>query len=72
MAPYFVIILYDILCEPPDPHGARGDVCAGNLSTTSRDHLFEKPLHVGTVTKVYCMSMSCLHCYGFPTNGPHL
>jgi hypothetical protein len=43
MAPYFVIILCDILCELPKPHGARGDVCAGNLSTASGDHLFGKP-----------------------------
>jgi hypothetical protein len=42
MAPYFVIILYDILCELPESHGARGDVCAGNLSTASGDHLFKK------------------------------
>jgi hypothetical protein len=26
MAPYFVISLYDILCELPEPHGARGAV----------------------------------------------
>jgi hypothetical protein len=32
-----------ILCDLPEPHGARGDVCAGNLSTASGDHLFEKP-----------------------------
>jgi hypothetical protein len=31
-----------ILCESPEPHGARGDVCAGNLSTTSRNHLLGK------------------------------
>jgi hypothetical protein len=36
---YFVIIL----CESPEPHGARGDACAGNLSTASGDHLFGKP-----------------------------
>jgi hypothetical protein len=24
------IILCDILCDLPEPHGARGDVCAGN------------------------------------------
>jgi hypothetical protein len=40
MAPYFVISLCDILCELSEPHGARGDVCAGNLSTTNGDHLF--------------------------------
>jgi hypothetical protein len=43
MAPYFVIILCDILCEVPKPHGVRGDVCAGNLSTASGDLLFRKP-----------------------------
>jgi hypothetical protein len=42
MAPYFVIILCDMLCEMPKPHGARGDVCEGNLSTASGDRLFEK------------------------------
>jgi hypothetical protein len=41
MAPYFVISLCDILCELPEPHGVRGDICAGNLSTTSRERLFE-------------------------------
>jgi hypothetical protein len=33
------IILCDLslimLCDTPEPHGARGDICAGNLSTTS-------------------------------------
>jgi hypothetical protein len=43
MAPYFVIILCDILYELPEPHGARGDICAENVSTTSEDHLFGKP-----------------------------
>jgi hypothetical protein len=43
MAPYFVIILCDILCELPKPHGARGNVCARDLSTTSEDRLFGKP-----------------------------
>jgi hypothetical protein len=38
-----VIILCDILYELPEPHGARGDVRAGNLSTGSRDRLFGKP-----------------------------
>jgi hypothetical protein len=42
MAPYFMIILCDILCELLDPHGARGDVSAGNLSTASGDNLFGK------------------------------
>jgi hypothetical protein len=37
------IILCDILCELPEPHGARGDICAGNLSTASGDRLFGKP-----------------------------
>jgi hypothetical protein len=39
MAPYFVISL----CVLPEPHGARGDVCVGNLSTASGDRLFGKP-----------------------------
>jgi hypothetical protein len=43
MAPYFVIHVCDILCELPEPHATRGDVCAGNLSTASEDRLFEKP-----------------------------
>jgi hypothetical protein len=33
------IILYDL----PEPHGARGDVCAGNISTASGDCLFGNP-----------------------------
>jgi hypothetical protein len=36
-------ILCDILCDLPKPHGTRGDVCAGNLTTASGDHLFRKP-----------------------------
>jgi hypothetical protein len=36
-------ILCDILCGLPELHGARGDVCAGNLSTVSGDCLFENP-----------------------------
>jgi hypothetical protein len=43
MTLYFVIGLCDILCELPEPHGARGDVCVGNLSTASDDCLFGKP-----------------------------
>jgi hypothetical protein len=43
MALYFVIILCDILYDMPEPHGARGDVCVGNLSTASGDRLFSKP-----------------------------
>jgi hypothetical protein len=39
MAPYFVICLCDILCELPEPNGARGDVCVGNFSTASEDRL---------------------------------
>jgi hypothetical protein len=35
---YFVAIL----CESPEPHGARGDVCARTLSTVSGDRLFKK------------------------------
>jgi hypothetical protein len=36
-------ILCGILCDLPEPHGERGDVCAGNFSTTSGDHLFRNP-----------------------------
>jgi hypothetical protein len=43
MTPYFVTSLCNILCKLPEPHGARGDVCVGNLSTASGDRLFEKP-----------------------------
>jgi hypothetical protein len=43
MAPYFVIILCDILCKLPEPHGARGDVCTEKFSTASGEHLFGKP-----------------------------
>jgi hypothetical protein len=43
VAPYFVIILCDMLYELPEPHGARGDVCVGNISTASGDRLFGKP-----------------------------
>jgi hypothetical protein len=39
MASYFVTII----CELPEPYGARGDVCTGNLSTASGDRLFGKP-----------------------------
>jgi hypothetical protein len=46
MAPCFEINLCDILCELPEPHGARGDVCEGNLSTTSGDR------SLGTVAKL--------------------
>jgi hypothetical protein len=42
MAPYFVISLCDILCELHEPHGVRGDIYAGNLSTASGDYLFRK------------------------------
>jgi hypothetical protein len=28
-----------IHCDLPESHGARGDVCVGNVSTASRDHL---------------------------------
>jgi hypothetical protein len=43
MAPYFVILLCDMVCELSEPHDARGDVCAGNLSTANGDRLFRKP-----------------------------
>jgi hypothetical protein len=33
----------DILCDLPEPQGARGDVCAGNLSTASGKRLVGKP-----------------------------
>jgi hypothetical protein len=33
----------NILCDMVEPHGARGDVCTGNLSTASGDCLFRKP-----------------------------
>jgi hypothetical protein len=39
MSPYFVISLCDIFCELLEPHGAKGDVCVGNLSTASGDRL---------------------------------
>jgi hypothetical protein len=39
MALFFVISLCDILCELPEPHGAKGAVCEGNLSTAGEDHL---------------------------------
>jgi hypothetical protein len=39
MASFFVTTL----CELPKPHGARGDICAKNLSTASGDRLFENP-----------------------------
>jgi hypothetical protein len=32
-----------ILCDLPEPCGAREDVCEENLSTASGDHLFGKP-----------------------------
>jgi hypothetical protein len=35
MTPIFVISLCDILCELSEPHGAKGALCAGNLSTAS-------------------------------------
>jgi hypothetical protein len=37
------IKLCDILCDLPEPHGQRGNVCAGNLSTACGDRLFGKP-----------------------------
>jgi hypothetical protein len=33
---------YFILCDMHEPHGTRGVVCAGNLSTASGDHMFRK------------------------------
>jgi hypothetical protein len=32
-----------IICESPEPHSARGDVCVGNLSTASGDRLIGNP-----------------------------
>jgi hypothetical protein len=32
-----------ILCDLTEPHGARGDVCAENLSTASENYLFRNP-----------------------------
>jgi hypothetical protein len=29
-----------ILCDMPEQHGARGNICVGNLSTASGDRLF--------------------------------
>jgi hypothetical protein len=29
-----------ILCDLPEPHGTGVDVCVGNLSSASGDHLF--------------------------------
>jgi hypothetical protein len=43
MASYFVTYFMTILCESPEQHGVRGDVCVGILSTTRGDRLFEKP-----------------------------
>jgi hypothetical protein len=34
---------YFILCDLPEPHGARGDICVGNLSTASEGCLCGKP-----------------------------
>jgi hypothetical protein len=39
----YVNLLCDIFCDPLEPHGARGDVCMGNLSTAGGNHLFGKP-----------------------------
>jgi hypothetical protein len=41
MSSYFVTYLL-ILYDMPKPHGARGDVCARNLSIASGDRLFQK------------------------------
>jgi hypothetical protein len=32
-----------IICESPEPHSARGDVCVRNLSTASGDRLIGNP-----------------------------
>jgi hypothetical protein len=31
-----------IFCDLSEPHGVRGDICVGNLSTASGDRLFGK------------------------------
>jgi hypothetical protein len=33
----------DILCDLPEPHGARGDIGVGNHCTASGDRLFGNP-----------------------------
>jgi hypothetical protein len=43
MAPVCVTRLCDILCELPEPYGAKGSLCAGNLSTTSGATLCGNP-----------------------------
>jgi hypothetical protein len=35
-------ILCDILCDLPEPHAARGDVCVENHNTVCGDRLFVK------------------------------
>jgi hypothetical protein len=35
MTPVCVTSLCDILCELTEPHGAKGSLCVGNLSTAS-------------------------------------
>jgi hypothetical protein len=42
MALYFGIIPCDTLCDLPEPHGAREDVCAENLSTASGDRFIQE------------------------------
>jgi hypothetical protein len=32
-----------ILCDLPEPYGATGDICVGNLNTASGDCLLRKP-----------------------------
>jgi hypothetical protein len=33
---------YFVLCDLPEPHGARGDVCVGNLSNASGDRFYSR------------------------------
>jgi hypothetical protein len=39
ISPFFVISLCDILCELPEPHGAKGPFCGENFSAASGNHL---------------------------------
>jgi hypothetical protein len=38
MAPIFVTHLCDILCEPPEPHGAKGATLCGKPQHCKRVH----------------------------------
>jgi hypothetical protein len=43
MAPVCVTRLCDILCELPEPHGAKGPLCAENLNIASGAIVCGKP-----------------------------